>query len=277
MFPYRMQVLENLDTQRLEKILIALVIVVIGAVIARYVARSARRLVQRRSSRQQAMLISRSIYYVLLLLVTFEALSIAGADFKVLLGAAGILTVAVGFAAQTSASNLISGAFLVAEQPFELGDTIQVGASAGEVISIDLLSVKIRTFDNLLLRIPNEALLKSEITNVTRFPIRRLDITLDLAHHQDPSDARRVLEAVAERNELCLAEPKPTLHALGFGDSGVRVQFSVWAATSRFGELKTRLLFDIKEAFDAEGIEFPFPRRIFGTAGPLPLEWTGEG
>ena len=83
--------------------------------------------------------------------------------------AAGLLTVALGFAAQTSASNLISGLFLLGERPFVVGDVIRLASGiTGEVVGIDLLSVKIRTFDNLLVRVPNETLLKSELTNLTR-------------------------------------------------------------------------------------------------------------
>jgi len=102
-----------------------------------------------------------------------------------LLGAAGILTVAPGFASQTSASNLVSGLFMIAEHPFGVGDTIRLGSIAGEVPSIDLLSVNLRTPDNLYVRIPNETMIKSEITNLTRFPIRRLDLEIGVAYKEN--------------------------------------------------------------------------------------------
>lgn len=269
---------ENLDSDRLRAILVAIVIFVIGAIIARTAGRLVRGAVIRRSSEQQAMLMSRAVYYVLLLMVTFQALSTAGADFKVLLGAAGIFTVAIGFAAQTSMSNLISGLFLVAEQPFVIGDTIQIGTTMGEVVSIDLLSVKVRTFDNLLLRFPNEALLKAEITNLTRFPIRRLDIPLGLTYGQDPAKAKEVLEALADANELILDEPRPTLFTLGFGPSSIDVRFSVWTATSNFITVKNTFLLEIKAAFDREGVTFPFPQQTLSTLGPLPVRMVdGDG
>lgn len=269
----RPQFLADLDSARVESLVIALLILLVGVMVARALARSVRRLVARRSSEQQAMLVSRGIFYTLLFLVSFEALSTAGVDLKVLLGAAGILTVAIGFASQTSASNLISGIFLVAEQPFVLGDTIQVGTTVGEILSIDLLSVKIRTFDNLLLRIPNETLLKSEITNLTRFPIRRLDIPISLDYDQDLPAAQRVLEQAAQRNELCLDEPKPTFFMLSFGDSAILTRFSVWTSTAHFVELRTRFLIEIKAAFDAEGISFPFPQQTTSLREPLAVAW----
>lgn len=77
---------------------------------------------------------------------------------------------------------VLAGLFLVAEKPFQTGDLIQVGQTVGEVLSIDLLSVKLWTFDNLLVRIPNESLIKTEMTNLTRFPIRRFDMRVGVAY-----------------------------------------------------------------------------------------------
>ena len=81
------------------------------------------------------------------------------------------------FASQTSVSNIISGIFLISEQPFQVGDLIKVGETKGVVLSIDLLSIKLRTFDNQLVRIPNENLIKNELSNITRFPIRIVEKT----------------------------------------------------------------------------------------------------
>jgi small-conductance mechanosensitive channel len=135
-----------------------------------------------------------------------------GFSLAVIMGAAGVLTVAIGFASQTTASNLISGLFLIGERSFEIGDIIKVGNTTGEVLSIDALSVKLRTFDNLFVRIPNETLIKSEVTTLSRFPIRRLDLQLGVAYKEDIEQVRKVLMAVADSNPLCLDEPSPAVH-----------------------------------------------------------------
>ena len=114
-----------------------------------------------------------------------SALRELGFKLSVLLGAAGVLTVAVGFASQTSASNIISGLFLLGERPFSVGDVIRVGSTTGEVLSIDLLSAKLRTFENLFVRIPNETLIKSEVTNLSRLPVRRLDLKIGIAYKEE--------------------------------------------------------------------------------------------
>lgn len=172
-----------------------------------------------------------------------------------------MLSVALGFASQTSASNLISGLFLIGEQPFKLGDTIKVGNTTGEVLSIDLLSVKLRTFDNLYVRIPNESLIKSEMTNLTRFPIRRFDLQLGVAYKENIAQVRQLMLQVADNNPLCLDEPAPMFLFLGFGDSALNIQLSVWSKRENFRDLRNSLQEEIKQAFDLAGIEIPFPQR----------------
>lgn len=182
-----------------------------------------------------------------------------GFKLGVLLGAAGILTVAIGFASQTSASNLISGLFLLAERPFQIGDVIKVENITGEVLGVDLLSVKLRTFDNLYVRIPNETLVKSFVTNFSRFPIRRYDLQLGVAYGEDMDRVNRIIESVADRNPLCLEEPKPLIIFQGFGNSSVDIQISVWAQRQNFLDLRNSLPLEIKKAFDSEGVEIPYP------------------
>jgi small-conductance mechanosensitive channel len=194
-----------------------------------------------------------------------------------LLGAAGILPVAVGFASQTSASNIISGLFLLGERPFAVGDIIRVNGTVGEVLSIDLLAVKLRTLDNLFVRIPNETLIKSEVTNIRHFPIRRIDLQVGVAYREDMRKVREVLMDVADRNPLCLEEPAPRLLFQGFGESSLNFEFRLWAKTDNFFEIKNTIPVEIKEAFDEHGIEIPFPHRTLYTGSetePFPVQST---
>jgi small-conductance mechanosensitive channel len=134
-----------------------------------------------------------TIWGIALLLVLHEL----GINLSVLLGAAGIATVALGFAAQTSASNLISGVFLLGDRAFSIGDVIKLEGTQGEVIAVDQLSIKLRTPDNLMVRIPNETLIKASITNMTRWPIRRLDMPLVVALDTNVEHLRETLLKLA--------------------------------------------------------------------------------
>ena len=255
------QALELLTSERALIFVRATILLLTGLVLAKVVSAMVKKIAARRLSTHQTMILRRSSFYLILGLFLVSALHELGFNLGVLLGAAGIFTVAIGFASQTSASNLISGLFLVAERPFTVGDVIKVGDTVGEVLSIDLLSVKLRTFDNLYVRIPNESLIKTETTTLTRFPIRRIDVKVGIAYKEDITRTRTLLEQIARNNPLCLEEPKPLFIFLGFGESSLDIQFSIWAKRENFLDLKNSLQEEIKCAFDAQGIEIPFPHR----------------
>lgn len=250
-----------LQTEQVSHMLKAAILLLAGFLVASMASRAVGRFFSKNFTQHHIVLFKRLVYWLILALFVASALKQLGFSLSVLLGAAGVLSVALGFASQTSASNLISGLFLIGEQPFQLGDTIKVGSTTGEVLSIDLLSVKLRTFDNLFVRIPNETLIKSEVTNLTRFPIRRFDLLLGVAYKEQIAAVRKLLLDVADKNPLCLDEPSPMFLFLGFGDSALNIQFSVWSKRENFRDLRNSLQEEIKLAFDAAGIEIPFPQR----------------
>lgn len=243
------------------RLLHALIAGAIGWVLARLARRAIKAIVEPHLDRHHTMIAAKAVSSVILGLTLAVVVHQLGVDLSLFLGAAGLLTVALGFASQTAASNLISGLFLVGERPFVIGSTIRIGATTGEVVAIDLLSVKLRTADNLLVRIPNETLLKSEITNLSGYPIRRLDLAIGIGYGEDLAVVQDLLLLAAEGNPQCLAEPVPVVHVTGFGDSAVLLQFSVWVPSERFIDTRTELLRAIKEHFDAAGVELPFPQR----------------
>lgn len=210
-------------------------------------------------SSQQAMIFEKIILYFGVTIIFISILNEFGFKLSHLLGAAGIIGIAVGFASQTSVSNIISGLFLIGEKPFEVDDVITVGTTTGVVLSIDVLSVKLRTFDNKMVRIPNETLTKTEVTNITRFPIRRVDLNLGVAYKEDIGKVREILLDIAINNPHCLMEPAPVIIFKGFGNSSIDLFFGVWAAKEEWLKVNNTIMEDIKNRFDAEGIEIPFP------------------
>lgn len=243
------------------KVVQAIAIVLVGLAVSWTLRSTLRRALARRASAQFLMLAQRLVSYLVLGLTVVMVLRYLGVDLGVLLGAAGVLTVALGFASQTTASNLISGLFLMAEQSFVVGDSIQVGQTTGEVLSIDMLSVKIRTFDNLYVRLPNETLLKSEITNLTRHPIRRVDIPLFVAYETSLEEVRALLLQVARDEPRCLESPKAQVAFLGFGESAMQLRFSLWTATDNVMELRTDMPEAVQRALREHDITPPYPTR----------------
>ncbi len=247
-------------------------VLLVGIILIRLTMTLIRRLGRNNLPRQQYTLLTRFIFYALVVLLLISILHELGFNMSVLLGAAGILTVAVGFASQTSASNVISGLFLIGERPFSVGDVIRVADISGEVLSVDLLSVKLRTFDNLYVRVPNETLIKSNITNMSRFPIRRFDLLLGVAYKEDLGRVQRALEEAVAQNPVCLVDPKPQMIFQGFADSSLNIQFSVWSARENFLEMRNTIPQQIRDRFAADGIEIPYPRRtLTGSDSETPL------
>jgi small-conductance mechanosensitive channel len=255
-----------LTAQALINLLNALIIIVVGIFVARRVRAGFEKLTQ--LDTQQRLLVTKISYYGIIIVAVAASFSQLGIDLRVILGAAGILTVAVGFAAQTSASNLISGIFLMIERPFVVGDVISIGDVRGEVLSIDLLSSKIRTFNNLMVRIPNEKLVKSDITNFSYFPIRRVDFDIGIAYDSNLTVVENALRKVATVHPLCLEDPQPVFMFAGFGESSMNIQFQVWTLSSNLRKLQNELYRDIKIEFDQVGISIPFPTRTLITTGP---------
>jgi len=239
-----------------------------------------RNAIGKRYSPQQGLIAGKAIFYPGVVLLGILVLSELGFGLTPLLGAAGIVGIAIGFASQTSVSNVISGLFLIAERPFQIDDIIQVGDTVGRVLSIDTLSVKLRTFDNRYVRIPNETIVKSQVTTITRFPIRRLDLNVGVSYREDVALVRRVLLDVARKNPRALMEPAPAVFFDGYGDSALEFRLGVWATRERFIDLKNSLFEEVKTRFDAEGIEIPFPHRtLYAGEGsePFPVRIVADG
>jgi small-conductance mechanosensitive channel len=256
------------------RIVVGILIAVAGYVALRFIAALTGHLARRRFAQQARMLLQKLILYVGSIVLLLVVLGHMGVDLTALLGAAGIAGIAFGFASQTSLSNIISGLFLISEKPFAVGDWIQVGEMDGYVLSIDLLSVKIRKHNNEYVRIPNETLLKSDVVNISRFPVRRYDFTVGVAYKENAERVHAILMEVARSNRYTLHEPEPQIYLARFGDSAIEFTLGVWHAREDWLRVRYTILEEIKARFDADGIEIPFPHRSLyaGSAtAPFPI------
>lgn len=247
------------DPELLARLMKAAVIVVVGFLLTRLLILLLLKGRKKSISAQSRMLLRKTISYTGLSIVLLLALSALGINLAPLLGAAGILGIAIGFASQTSISNIISGFFLIAERPFEIGDVVKVNNITGIVKSVDLLSIKLRGFDNRYIRIPNETLIKTELMNFTRFPIRRVDMHLRIAYKEDLNKVQELLYEIVESIPECLDSPEPLFLMENFSERGVEFLFGVWIDKSQYIDAVNGLMMAVKEVFDREKIEIPYP------------------
>ena len=232
------------------------VMILFGVPCIRWLSHISKLFFSRRFSQHVGVLIGRVVFYSGLIFIGIIVLHECGFNVTALLGAAGLFGVALGFASQTSISNIVSGFFLVLERPFSIGDTIKSDEVMGVVESIDLLSVSIRTLDNKLVRLPNETVLKQYVTNLTYYATRRIDCVLSTSYSDDCEQVKQQIRAVVASNPLFLSDPAPVImmHKVGQHDydTEIRQFFSVrvWIARSHFPSAPAVLMQQLKEQFE---------------------------
>lgn len=248
--------IENIDWS---KIIVLVIITLIGIFIIKLIRFIVKKSLEKSGTPQTKMLVSKLINYIGFGILFMIIMSELGIKLSTLLGAAGILGLAIGVASQKSLGNIISGLFMVTEKSFEIGDIIKVGELKGVVHSVELLAIMLKTFDNMLIRIPNERLISTEVINITKFPIRRLDIKLSVSYESDLAKVKKTLIDVATNNPFCLIEPEPFVLITDFADSGIEFLLGLWIEKTDYVVLKNSIMIEIIDAFRSEDIEIPYP------------------
>ena len=189
-----------------------------------------------------------------------------------ILAGAGIMTMAVGFASQEALSNLISGLFIAFTKPFRLGDFIQVdNVITGTVTEITLRHTVIRNAENRLVIVPNSKINSNTIVNSTiENPAICSFVEIGVSYTTDLDKAIEVMQKEIMKNPLLIDHRSPEEKAAGvpqvivrvinLGDSAITLRAWAWAANSGNAfVMKCELLKALKERFDKEKIEIPYP------------------
>ena len=240
------------------KLIGTLLIIFIMWIIFRLIARTIRKVPENKLPAQRATIIVKFIRYIFYLVVVLYILGLFGINLKAIWGAAGIAGVAIGFAAQTSVSNLISGLFVLTEGSIHVGDTIIVGDVTGIVDEVKLLSVRVHTYDNQMVRIPNSTIIGSNLTNNSYHNKRRLTLKVGVDYS---TDMRKALETLQKAPLLCptvLKDPAPAVWFDGFDASSINLVVAVWFKPVDFLQTKNDLYVAMKQVLDEAGISIPF-------------------
>jgi small-conductance mechanosensitive channel len=201
-------------------------------------------------------------YYGTIIIVSISALERMGIQLSGLLLAGGITGIILGFASQNIVGNLISGIFLIIEKPIKIGDQVEIDKISGFITDIRIISTLIRTYDGLLVRIPNQQVFTSNITNLVGFPVRRFDFTIGIRYSDDADQAIFLIKDLIDKEPFALLNPAPSVHVSELGESSVNVIVRIWAPISEWFTLKTNLVLSIKKILQENGIEIPFPQRV---------------
>ena len=194
---------------------------------------------------------------VLLLISVASMVGIATTSFIAILGAA---TFAIGLALQGSMSNFAGGVLILLLKPFKVGDTIEAQGFIGKVHEIQIFNTIMKTFDNKMIYIPNGTLSNGNITNYSREPIRRVDMTFGIGYGDDIKKAKEVLTRLVKEDARILKDPAPLIAVSSLGDSSVNFAVKVWCDNAEYWNVYFDMQEKVKLAFDQENISIPFPQ-----------------
>jgi len=198
------------------------------------------------------------------------ALDVLGLNIMPFIAGAGIVGIAIGFAAKDTLSNVIAGILLIIDRPFEVGDRIEVwsapvnSATWGDVVDIGLRATKIRTTDNIVIIIPNNVIMTRDIVNYTNITDEiRIRIPIGIAYDADVKKAKELIIKVSQELDWVMGEPSPPKVVVkSFGDSAVNLEARVWIKEPRRRmDTVSHITDRVKEVFQDEGIEIPYPKR----------------
>lgn len=206
---------------------------------------------------------------IIYILAVILALDLLGINVVPFIAGAGVLGVAVGFAAKDTLSNLIAGVLLIIDRPFEIGDRIEVWAAPtgsatwGDVIDIGIRATRIKTTDNIIIIIPNNEIMKRDIVNYTSInAMIRVRINIGIAYDADLAKAKQIVLDVAAATPWVFKGRPAKVVVQNFGESSVDLQLRIWIQEARRRmDTISHITDKVKEAFDEKGIEIPYPKR----------------
>lgn len=186
-------------------------------------------------------------------------------DMTAWLASAGIVGIAVGFAAKDTIANLLSGVFILADSPYKIGDYIVIDSGErGKVTHIGLRSTRLLTRDDLEVNIPNAIIANGKIINESsgRHVKSRVRVAVSVAYGSDLEQVKRLLLTVAEQEAQICADPEPRVRFRTFGASGLDLELLVWIDDPEIrGRVIDALNTSIYNCFNAEQIEIPYTKQ----------------
>ncbi|MDH5807386.1 MAG: mechanosensitive ion channel family protein [Candidatus Verstraetearchaeota archaeon] len=254
------------------KLLYFAIIVIIALFISTIIERTVKRALIRRFSKNVIDNVVKIIRYGILIIAIIIALTSIGIDVTGALIAGGFLGIVIGFAAQASISNFISGLLLLLERPFKIGDFIHVGNIVGMVSEVGILSTTIVTWDGIKVRIPSSQLFNSDFRNYTASKVRLVSIEVQIPYSANMEKAIESIKSKLEKQWYILEEPKPIVFAKTFANDGIVLEIRAWTAGSTWFTLFSNLPRLVKDALDEVGIQIPYPQRVVWFASSLKTE-----
>lgn len=253
------------------KVIGAIVFLIVGRIIASVVRNLVRKVLGRKKVDETVSAFLGTLIYAIVMIAVFLAVldkfGVQTASFVAVLAAAGF---AIGFALQGSLSNFASGVMIIVFRPYKIGDFVEAAGVAGVVQEIHLFNTIIHTPDNIKVIVPNSKIAGDVIKNVTGNDTRRVDLVIGISYSSPIGKAMEIAMGVMKQHELVLDDPEPQVAVMELADSSVNLVVRPWVNTADYWTARFDVTYKIKEAFDANDIEIPFPQRVVHMASTEP-------
>ncbi|MBN2125817.1 MAG: mechanosensitive ion channel [Deltaproteobacteria bacterium] len=245
------------------KVIGAILILIVGRIGARIGQNIVKKVLVRAKTDEAVVSFVGNLAYILILTVAVLAalakFGIQTASFVAILGAAGF---AIGFALQGSLANFAAGVLILVLRPFKTEDYIEGAGIAGSVKRIDLFTTELATPDNVKILVPNGKLFGDIIKNWSGYDTRRIDLVIGIGYASDIQKAYEVMMGLIKADSRILSDPEPRIAVSELADSSVNFVVRPWVKRDDYWDVRFDLTRTIKEAFDENGIEIPFPQRV---------------
>ncbi|MCE4601133.1 MAG: mechanosensitive ion channel family protein [Desulfurococcales archaeon] len=242
------------------KVLVALAILVAGILFAVLVKLVIKRSLYQRLPAHVYKPLESAVYYSLLILAGVAALTPFGISLSSLVIAGGFAGIVVGLATQSTLSNLVSGIMILIEQPLKIGDPVTISNYSGIITGINVFSTLLRTWDGPIVRIPNNEVFNSIITNYSRMKARRVEFAIGVHYESDIDHVVSTLKKFMEEHPLCLVNPGPEVFVDKYGDSSIVFKMRCWTPTQAWFATKIELQTRLKKVLEEAGIKIPYPQ-----------------
>ena len=255
----------ELFSSNLYKIVLSTMAVIIVFVVYKFLARQISGLKEQRKLEEDAAFTLKRIFQWVSVLVV---LAVVFAQFGIEVGIiAGLLALAggtiIGFAAMNTLGNAIAGIIVMTSRPFKIGDRIFFNGKFADVVAVDLIYTRMRTLDNVLVSVPNQELLKSEIDNYGKKTIVRRSCSITAGYELTAEQVETALLEAASKVEDVLKDPKPYVWMTNFGDYAVEYTLYVFInRIKRLPEIDANLRKTVLETCKRHKIDISTPRLI---------------
>lgn len=241
-------------------LVVALVILLVGKYLIKFVVKTVCKIMEKAGVERSVSGFIKSLLkialYIVLVIVVAAVLGIPTASLIALLGSAGL---AIGLALQGSLSNFAGGVLILLLRPFVVGDFIDTPMGAGTVTGIDIFYTRLNTGDNRVIIIPNGALSNSSIINVSKEPIRRIDLVIGAGYQDDINKVKALLQQIADGlGERKVADKDVDIFVNNYAASAVEYTYRIWVKAEDYWTVRAEVMQRVKEVFDENGVTIPF-------------------